>query len=101
MTPRLAAKTDENQQKIMDELREIGFSVFDTHSLGRGFPDIIVGIGAWIGACYQGDNYLFEIKMPGKKNNLTKAERNFRDTWQGQVHVITCTEEALDIMEKI
>lgn len=35
-------KSDGNQQKLMDDLRGVGVFVEDTHTLGRGFPDIVI-----------------------------------------------------------
>ena len=52
---------DENQQEIIATLREAGYIVHDTHELGGGFPDIVVG-------CDKG-NVLAEIKMPGSGLN--------------------------------
>ena len=53
-------RTDANHKQIIDQIRQISFtSVFSTHELGKGFPDIVVG--------FRGINYLFEIK-DGKKS---------------------------------
>lgn len=60
-----------------------GVSVFDTHTIGGGFPDIVVG--------YQGNNYLFEIKdgaKPRSGRKLTPKEIEFCRDWRGQVAVV-------------
>ena len=83
------ARKDTNQTQIVEELRQLGFSVAITHRLGNGFPDIVVGRG--------NKNYLFEIKSDG--GNLTPYEDQFAANWRGQWGIIYSTEDALKIME--
>lgn len=90
MTPRRAAKSDANQQQIMDELRQLGVSVRSIHRHGEGIPDILCG--------WHGRTYIFEIKAPSKRDDLTPAERAFQEHWRGQCDVITTTQEAWDII---
>ena len=88
---RRAAKTDDNQKDIVNSLRIAGFSVYPTHSLGRGFPDIVVG--------KNGLNLLFEIKdgsKPKSAQKLTKDEQVFHENWRGSVHIVTSPEHALE-----
>jgi len=77
-------RTDANQQEVMDYLRKEGFTVWDTHELGGGFPDIVVG-------CEDG-NVLVEIKQPGGK--LNEKEQNFFDTWKGYKTIAYSGEDA-------
>lgn len=84
-------KVDDNHKQIVDALRKIpGVTVFSTHTMGKGVPDIVVG--------YCGLNYLFEIK-DGKKapsqQKLTPLEVKFFDTWTGQVKVATSIHDIL------
>jgi len=51
---RQRAKVDANQKQIVNALRKCGYSVLHLHTLGKGAPDIVVGVS--------GMNYLFEIK---------------------------------------
>jgi hypothetical protein len=88
MTPRTAARTDANQQEIVDALRKAGGSVALTHRVGSGFPDIVVGYGE--------RNLLMEIKTP--TGTLTPQEREFFALWRGDVRVIRTTEEAIRYM---
>ena len=37
-----AKKVDANHSLVVKTLREMGCSVFDTSSVGRGFPDLVV-----------------------------------------------------------
>ena len=81
---RRAAKTDTNHAEIVEALREIGANVFDTHDVGSGFPDIIIG--------YRGVNFLAEIKGP--KGTMTPLERWFHNDWGGQVAIVRTVDDA-------
>jgi hypothetical protein len=88
-------RTDANHKQIIDQIRQIPFaSVFSTHEIGKGFPDIVVG--------FRGINYLFEIK-DGKKSasqkKLTESEIKFHTGWMGQVHIIEKIEDVLEILK--
>lgn len=90
MAGRRAARTDSNQSEIVEALRKCGVSVFPTHTVGDGFPDLVCG--------FHGNNYLFEIKDPNKppsKRLLTEDEKKFRDAWRGRVFTIMTADEAL------
>lgn len=81
-------RTDRNQQEIVNHLRYFGATVQDLHLVGHGCPDILVGYG--------GKNYLFEIKMPGcKQNNL---ELEFQRRWKGNYYVVTDFFQAVEIL---
>lgn len=74
MTLRWAATTDSNQQELMDKVRDIpGTSVFDTHRLGQGFPDFVVG--------FKGYTLLVEAKT--KQGKLTQREKEFEFDCKG------------------
>lgn len=75
-------KTDRNHKEIIDKCRTLGLSVFSTHTIGKGFPDIVVG--------YKKKNYLIEIKDGEKspsQRKLTKDEVIFFENWNGQVDI--------------
>lgn len=84
-------KVDANQKQIVDALRKVpGVTVFSTHTIGKGIPDIVVG--------YCGLNYLFEIKdgaKPPSQQKLTPMEETFFENWKGQVNVATCIEDII------
>lgn len=84
-------KVDANQKQIVDALRKVpGITVFSTHTIGKGVPDIVVG--------YCGLNYLFEIKdgaKPPSQQKLTPMEETFFENWKGQVNVATCIEDII------
>jgi hypothetical protein len=90
----IVRKTDANHKDILTFLHHIpALSVFSAHSIGKGFPDIVVG--------YKGLNYLFEIK-DGKKSKsqkqLTEAQKEFHKYWCGQITVVENINEILFIL---
>jgi len=93
-----AKRVDANQPSIVADLRRIGATVHHLHTIGRGCPDILVG--------FRGLNYLFEIKTPridlfdvkSRQTHLTAKQRDWHDTWEGQVAVIRSLEDALAVM---
>ena len=90
---RRAAKVDANQKEIVQALRKVGASVYPTHMVGKGFPDIVVG--------YKGINYLLEIKdgaKPPSKQRLTPDEVGFFEMWNGTVHIVNSIDSAINIV---
>ena len=84
-------KTDSNQAAIVRALREAGASVVSLASVGGGVPDLLVGRG--------GVNFLVEVKnLAGRRLRFTPAEREFMDTWLGQVYVVTDVLQALELL---
>lgn len=61
------ARSDDNQQALIDAARQIGAYVFDVHRLGTGFVDLVVA--------HQGKTYLVEVK--NGQGRLTPAEQKF------------------------
>ena len=69
-----ARKVDLNHQDIVKTLRSLGASVFDASGIGRGFPDLVVGI--------YDKTVLVEIKSDEKKK-FTQAQLDFMAKWKG------------------
>ena len=69
-----ARKVDLNHQDIVKTLRSLGASVFDASGIGRGFPDLVVGI--------HDKTILVEIKSDEKKK-FTQAQLDFMENWKG------------------
>ncbi len=86
-----AAKTDTIQPLIVEVARKMGASVFLTHRVGGGFPDLVVG--------FAGHNILVECKSPGGK--LNRKERQFFENWRGQAYIIRSPEEMIQLLEDI
>jgi hypothetical protein len=87
-------RTDSNHAEIIKALRKIpNLSVFSTHEVGKGFPDIVIG--------YKGINYLIEIKdgnKPPSARKLTPDEVKFHQDWNGQISIIKNLDELLQII---
>lgn len=83
-------RTDRNQKEITKQLRMLGFSVALTHTIGKGFPDMIVG--------KKGVNLLVEIKDPLKpisQRSLTPDEEYFHDGWRGSIIIAQTVDDIL------
>jgi Holliday junction resolvase len=70
-----AKRVDKNQQMIVEEFRKLGFCVYITSHVGRGFPDILVGMG-------NTHTILVEIKST-EKAKFTDAQNEFMSKWTG------------------
>lgn len=76
-------RTDANQKEIVEKLRSLGFSVWSTHVIGKGFPDLVVGKYAM--------NFLIEVKdgaKPPSSQRLTEDELVFHRSWKGHVCIL-------------
>lgn len=91
---RRAAKVDANHTEIVYALLAVGCTVRSLAPLGKGAPDILVGV--------RGRNLLFEIK-DGRKvpsaRKLTDDEADFHAGWRGQVAVVKSVDEALEAIK--
>ena len=87
-------RTDRNHSEIINAIRKIpNISVFSTHEVGKGFPDIVIG--------YKGINYLIEIKdgnKPPSARKLTDAELQFHSNWKGQIKIVNNLDEVLNLL---
>ena len=87
-------RTDSNHSEIIKALRKIpNLSVFSTHEVGKGFPDIVIG--------YKGINYLIEIKdgkKPPSARKLTDSEVKFHQDWRGQIKIVNNLDEVLNLL---
>jgi len=92
---RYAARADGNQKDIVAGLRSAGAAVAPTHTVGAGFPDLLVG--------FEGKNILMEVKDPSKPKNdqrLTPAQVKFHSEWPIQIHVVFTVQEAKEALRK-
>ena len=89
-----AKRIDDNQRAIVKALRSIpGCTVESLAAVGKGVPDLLVG--------YKNENFLVELKnplMPPSKRKLTKAQVRWHQQWGGKVYVVTCHEDALEVI---
>lgn len=88
-----AKKVDGNHGQIRDHLKAVGWAVFDSHDMGRNFPDLV--------AARRGFTCLIECKMPGRP--LKPGQQEFARSWPGVVIKATSPKDAelqLDLAEK-
>ena len=89
-----AARIDKNQVEIVSACRNFGASVAHLHNVGKGVPDLLVGIA--------GINLLFEVKdgdKPVSQRRLTADQVSWHANWCGTVYVVESVEQALLILE--
>lgn len=91
---RRRAAVDANQASIIAAMRQAGASVQPLHAVGKGCPDLLVGICTNAGRrCY-----VVEIKdgsKPPSARKLTPAQVEWHAAWRGGVHVITDVDQAV------
>jgi hypothetical protein len=83
---------DKNHDEIVKHLRANGFSVAETHLVGDGFPDLVVGVYTDEG----GHNLLMEVKSKEKWSMSDKQVKFFTD-WPGPCYVVTSPDQAVNI----
>ena len=86
---KFAKKVDANQNALCKYAKSLGASVQYMHSVGAGFPDVILG--------YEGVNYLCEIKTEKGKLNALQVE--WFKNWKGQA-VVVRTESDIKMLLK-
>jgi len=85
---------DANQNPIVRELTQAGYSVCDLSAVGYGLTDLLVGgIDRRTG---ERRNWLMEIKT--EKGKLNLLQREWHAAWRGPVHVVRSADEALVIV---
>ena len=84
-----AKRVDSNHSLVVKTLRELGCSVFDTSSVGRGFPDLVVSKGA---------TALVEVKRD-ETAPYTKSQLEFLKNWQGTVCRIHDVQGAINLVK--
>jgi len=72
-------------------LRAHGYSVLSLSTVGKGCPDLLVGV--------QGLNILLEVKMPNGK--LRSSQMTFNVGWMGQCATVTSAEDAVKMVQTI
>ena len=88
-----AKRTDQNQKEIVKAFRDLGCSVFDTSSVGKGYPDLNVGIN--------GTTFLVEVKKDAKAT-YTPQQIEFQGNWKGSPVVrINSVEEAIAFVKNM
>lgn len=81
---RRAAKGDGNRHALVEAMRKIGARVYP---IGEPLDYLVT---------FRGRTLLIEIKNPLGKNRLTKAQEEFIASWDGEIHVCSTVEEAIN-----
>lgn len=88
---RFARQVDANQVEVVACLRALGAQVAHTHTVGAGFPDLVVH--------FKGTVYLMEVKDGWKvpsARKLTPAELAFAASMP--VFLVECAEDAAEVL---
>jgi hypothetical protein len=83
---RRARRADANQKAIVEALRTAGRSVAVISDVGRGVPDLIVGV--------RSRTFLLEVKAAGAA--LTPDEDAWHRQWRGHVAIVRTPQEAIE-----
>lgn len=73
-----ARRTDANHAEIVRDLRKVFCSVVDLSKVGKGCPDLLVGV--------QNRTFLVEIKHG--KNKLQSVQTEFHELWRGDKIIV-------------
>lgn len=84
-----AKRVDKNQKEIVEQLRELGYSVEYCYQVGKGFPDFIIGFYG---------KFTIPVELKSKGGILTEDEIKFHSRYKGYIIVAYSLEE---ILEKI
>lgn len=92
-TPR---RVDKNQKAMVKVFRDLGAAVTHTHTVGKGFTDIVIAV-QWL-------NCVVEIKdgsKPPSGRRLSPDEQTFFGWWPGLKAVCCNTEDAQAIVARM
>jgi len=90
---RHAARTDDNQARIVNALRRAGCHVLSLAAVGNGCGDLLITRGGtiWMLECKDGD------KSPSRRR-LTRHQELFHQNWP--VRVVCSEDEALAVISE-
>ena len=91
---RRAARVDANQSDIIRAAEQLGCTVQPLYQVGAGCPDALIGYASKRGRV----NLLIEIKADDGK--LTPEQIRFHREWRGQVAIVRCVKDLLDLLRR-
>lgn len=101
-------RVDANQGVIVKTFRDMGAKVLILSEVGKGVPDILVGIDRGATVKKSGKNryvcLLAEIKdgsKPPSARKLTEDEQKFHNEWTGFVRIINSIEDVKNLMAEL
>ncbi len=83
-------RVDSNQKQVVQELRELGYSVALTHIIGNGFPDFLVAK----------DGFSVPVELKSEGGKLTKDEEDFHKNFTGTIVIAFNTQDVVDGFNK-
>ena len=93
---RRTARIDDNQPELVALARKMGASVWITSQLGKGAPDLVLGLPS--------GNVLVEIKdgsKPPSARKLTEDEQKFHAKWRGPIAVVETAEDMVKLIKEV
>ena len=81
-----ANKIDGNQNRIVNDLRSLGFSVWLTNGK-KGNPDMVVA--------FQGKTAVVEVKT--EKGKQREAQKDFQKSWRGTYILARSTADVVSV----
>ena len=85
------SRVDSNQPEIVATLRGMGCTVQHLHAVGKGVPDLLVGM--------RGVNLLVEVKTDG--NQLNDLQEEWHEAWRGQAIIVRTSEQAAELVQSV
>ena len=93
--PASRGKADSNQAEIVKGLREMGHTVEPLSAVGKGVPDLLVGVRSKPFNV----NILMEVKTGTCK--MRENQVSWHRRWQGQCCVVRSLEDAVKVIQAI
>jgi hypothetical protein len=90
-----AKKRDRNSLEVIKEFRRLGCTVEDLGSVGKGVPDLLVGMEAYK---FGPVSLLVEVK-DGPKAKLTPDQTVWHSKWKGQVCIVRNLEDVRNLVK--
>lgn len=85
-------RVDNTQADIVEAFRVAGASVWLTHHVGNGAPDLVVGWGLRV---------MFPVECKTGSEGLTLVEEAWHREWRGvPVEVVRSPEEAISVLRR-
>lgn len=94
-------RVDSNQPAIVAQFRNRGASVAILSEIGRGVPDLAIGVCRGYLEPYTAFIEIKDGSKPPSARKLTPDEQKFKDGWQGNYEVVTSIEDVNKLMDLI
>lgn len=97
-------RVDSNQRELTAIMRNMGASVLVLSEVGKGCPDLLIGVSTCNEHGLIKRNVLVEIKDGSKipsARKLTPAEQKFHEEWRGDIRIVTTVAEAVSLVNQL